>query len=162
MPRATSRAKAAKEVQYIPPDMLELDPEVIEHFLSQGQKLRWVRFLLGGKEDAKNLRKKVREGWEPVNIEEVPEHLQADFERGQVSRIEGVIINGDVALYRIPVEKSEARQKYYEGTAVDQEQAVNRSLMKYSNRAMPIQDTSQSRTTTGRKPAKIGAVSEEG
>lgn len=159
MPRATTRDRQSKAVQYVPPNQLNLSKDVEDFFAQQGYKLRWVRHQLNGQDDVKNLVTKAKEGWELVKFDDLPEHLQGDFELGTSGRTEGVILNADVALAKIPVEMAEARSDYYRGMANAQEDAVNANLMQHSTRDMPIHQESRSRTTTGRKPA-IGALTD--
>lgn len=157
---SAQRARKESKVVYTPPNVTEIDPIIEEHFANEGAKLRWVRWQLNGREDVKNLTRKKREGWSLVTADELPEGFAADFEIGQDGRTEGIIINGDVALAKIPVEMAEARKEYYEGNAVAQEEAVNLQLQRNSSREMPILNESRSKATTGRKPADFGATEE--
>jgi len=159
MARASTRKTTSRKKQYVPPNMLEIPQEVQYHFKKDGYKLRWVRQSLQGKDDAKNLVKRQREGWEWVQKDEIPESLQNDFEIG-TGRTEGAIVNNDLVLAKIPVEIAESRQEYYEDMANSQVDAVDQYLSQNSSRNMPIHNESKSRATTGRKPAEFGAISE--
>lgn len=156
----STRARKTKEVHYVPPNVLDVDEGLRDWFLSRGMKLRWIRHSVSGRDDTKNMIKKEREGWVPVTNDELPEEYQTSFEVGGHGKTEGIVVNNDVMLAKIPVEMAQARQDYYEQLSMDQEDGVNRQLMQNSSRSMPILNESRSTTTRGRKPANFGGISD--
>ena len=77
-----NREKSARPKQWKRADVLpEVDP-------MPGYKPRWVRVSSLGKADPKNISAKLREGWEPVRIEEQP---NLKFMRDENSRFKDKI-----------------------------------------------------------------------
>ena len=69
MPRSTeSRNQTQRPQQWMPPELL---PEPDKQ---PGYKYRWIRVMLTGQADARNISSKIREGWEPVKVEEQPQY----------------------------------------------------------------------------------------
>lgn len=156
----TSRSTKSREVVYTPPENIKLDVGLQEYFNGQGYKLRWIRYMLDGKDDVKNWLKREKEGWVPVKNDELPAEYQGVFDIGGAGKTEGVVTNNDVILAKIPVEMARARQDYYEGLAQDQIDAVNAQLLS-GNRKMPGFNESHTKTTRGRPPANFGASRSE-
>jgi len=162
----TTRAGAERERNekvevYIPPNDTELDPYLVDYYKEEGMVLRWIRFKIEGRPDTENLINKQREGWQLVTADELPEGFTNMFEIGHDGRVEGVIVQGDLALGKIPVGKARARKEYYENKAIETERAINLQLQRTSSREMPIINESKSKATTGRKPAEFGATAED-
>ena len=61
-----SRVNAARPMTWAPPTLLP-DPAPQE-----GWDFRWIRISTQGQNDPMNLSSKLREGWEPVRVEEQP------------------------------------------------------------------------------------------
>lgn len=160
MARQATRKTTKRARKYVPVNLLSVPEEVEAHFRKQGFKLRWVRHMIRGNDDVKSLTTRLREGWEFVKQTDIPEHLQNDFEIGS-GRVEGSIVNADVVLMKIPVELAEERNDYFVEMANRQLDATANQLQRTSSRDMPIVNESTSETTTGRKPAKIGAITED-
>jgi len=151
-----TRAKKTKEVVYRPPEERKLGSELQGFFTSQGYRLRWIRHQVEGKDDVKSWLKRENEGYVPVKPEELPSEYQAIFDIGTSGKSEGLIMNHDTILCKIPLQNFEARKKFYEQRAVNQEQAVNDQLLQ-GNKKMPGFNNSHSSTTRGRPPAKFGS-----
>ena len=62
----SNRAMQERPTQWRPAELL---PEPDK---APGYAYRWVRISFNGKRDPKNFSQKMREGWEPVTIEEQP------------------------------------------------------------------------------------------
>ena len=61
-----TRAMSERPKQWTPPELLpEPDKQA-------GYAYRWIRVSMLGQADPRNLSSKLREGWEPVRIEEQP------------------------------------------------------------------------------------------
>jgi len=104
---------------------------------SDGFVYRWLRKSYLGQEDPVNMSRHMREGWEPVDPKEHPElALFADpKQRGQTQIIEV----GGLVLARLPVERNEARKRYYEQLTAQQMKSVDQQLMnEQTDSRMPI------------------------
>lgn len=160
----TSRETEAKVETYTPPFSYDIPEEVREQFASKGYHLRWVRIVIENGDDIKNIADRRREGYEPVTISELPEEFRDLFEVRSVgqlasSKYANVVTVGDLALFKITLAKAQARHKYYEDMAANNERAVL-SRMEGSNKRMdrllPIQNDSTSTVRVGTKPAEFG------
>ena len=130
---------------------LDIPQAVKDKFNSQGMTLRWVRISLSGEDDYKNVGKRQREGWTFVSPEEVPELASSSIVR-EDGRYKGVVSNGDVALAKMPIEKSEARRNHQLKKHKMQEDSLDARLRAESDSRMPITNSSKSTVTKGREP----------
>ena len=92
-----------------------------------GYDYRWVRVSTLGQKDARNLSAALREGWEPVGIEEQPKFkMLADPD----SRFKDNIEVAGLLLCKTPTEFVEQRRDYYAQTTAAQSDAVDNNFMK--------------------------------
>lgn len=134
-----ARANTQRPTSWKPPNLLP-DPNPRE-----GVVYRWVRTSTMGISDATNVSTRMREGWEPVPAEEVPE-LQIMSDKN--SRFPGNVEVGGLLLCRNSVENSNDRRRYYEGVAQNQIRAMDQALMRESDPRMPLHQPSRRSTTT--------------
>jgi hypothetical protein len=112
-----------------------------------GYVYRWVRTATLNTADPRNLSGKLREGWEPVQVEEQPKFkLLIDPN----SRFSGNIEIGGLLLCKCPTELMEQRNEYFARQARSQEEAVNNNLMRQSDPRMPIFNERKSSTSFGK------------
>lgn len=135
------REMAERPKQWRPPELLpEPDRE-------EGFEYRWIRVSTLNTPDPRNLSSKLREGWEPVRIEEQPKFkLLVDPD----GRFKDNIEIGGLLLCKTPKEFVEQQQAYYAEQTRAQEQAVDNNLMRQSDSRMPIFKESKSSVTIGR------------
>jgi hypothetical protein len=111
-----------------------------------GYSYRWIRVSTLNAADPRNLSAKLREGWEPVRIEEQPKfQLLADPN----SRFKDNIEIGGLLLCKTPTELVEQRNAYFAGQAQNQTEAVDSNLMRQSDPRMPLFNERKSTTTFG-------------
>ena len=111
-----------------------------------GFSYRWIRVSTLNTADPRNLSAKLREGWEPVKVEEQPKfQLLID----PTSRIKDNIEIGGLLLCKTPVEFVEQRNAYYSKQTQDQTDAVDNNLMRQSDPRMPLFKESKSSSTFG-------------
>ena len=91
-----------------------------------GFKYRWIRVSMNGQADPRNLSRAIREGWEPVRVEEQPK-LQMLIDPN--SRFKDNIEIGGLVLCKTPEELVEQRNKYYSDQTAAQTLAVDNNLM---------------------------------
>lgn len=125
----TTRAMSERPKQWMPPEMLpEPDKEA-------GFAYRWIRVSMLNQTDPRNLSAKIREGWEPVRVEEQPKFkLLVDPN----SRFKDNIEIGGLLLCKTPEEFIDQRSKYYKDQTLAQTEAVDNNLMRQSDPRMPI------------------------
>jgi hypothetical protein len=127
--------------QWMPPELLpEPDKQA-------GFSYRWIRTSTLNQADPRNLSTKIREGWEPVTVEEQPKFkLLVD----PTSRFGDNIEIGGLLLCKTPTSFVEQRNKYYADQTKAQTEAVDNNLMRQSDARMPIFKESRSTTSFGK------------
>jgi len=125
----TTRQQTERPKQWRPPELLpEPDKQA-------GFAYRWIRVSMLNNADPRNLSSKLREGWEPVKVEEQPKYrLLADPD----SRFKDNIEVGGLLLCKIPEEFVHARFEYENNQTAAQAEAVDNSLMRQSDARMPL------------------------
>jgi len=136
-----TRALTERPKQWMPPELLpEPDKQA-------GFAYRWIRVSMLNNADPRNLSSKLREGWEPVKLEEQPKFsLLAD----PTSRFKDNIEIGGLLLCKTPEEFVEQQQDYIARQTQAQTEAVDNNLMRQSDVRMPIFQERRSSTTFGR------------
>jgi hypothetical protein len=124
-----TREMKERPKQWTPPELLpEPDKEA-------GYAYRWIRVSMLGQADPRNLSSKLREGWEPVRIEEQPK-FSLLIDPG--SRFKDNIEIGGLLLCKVPEEFVGQRSAYYQNQTQAQTEAVDNNLMRQSDPRMPL------------------------
>jgi hypothetical protein len=112
-----------------------------------GYAYRWVRTSTLNTADPRNLSAKLREGWEPVALEEQPKfQLLVDPN----SRFKDNIEIGGLLLCKTPIEFVTQRNAYYAKQSDAQTDAVDNNLMRQSDPRMPLFNERKSTTSFGK------------
>jgi hypothetical protein len=135
-----SRTAYARPEMWAPPEILPT-PDPIE-----GYSLRYVRTAIHGQDDAPSYGRAVREGYEPVTIEEQP-RLAALCD--PTSRHKGCIEIGGLLLMKTPIEFVRQREAHYAKITRQAQQAVDNSLMKENDPRMPLFNERKTKVTFG-------------
>jgi hypothetical protein len=124
-----TRATSERPKQWAPAELLpEPDKQA-------GFAYRWIRVSMLNQLDPRNLSSKIREGWEPVRIEEQPKFkLLVDPN----SRYKDNIEIGGLLLCKTPEEFVGQRSEYYRNQTQAQTEAVDNNLMRQSDPRMPL------------------------
>ena len=124
-----TREMAVRPTQWQQPELLpEPDKE-------PGFAYRWIRVSTLNTSDPRNLSAKLREGWEPVRLEEQPKfQLLADPN----SRFKDNVEIGGLLLCKTPVEFVDQRNSHYAKQADAQMKAVENTLMRQNDPRMPL------------------------
>lgn len=126
--------------QWMPPDLLpEPDKQA-------GYVYRWIRVSMLNNADPRNISSKMREGWEPVTLEEQPKFKLLANPNGQFK--DNIEIGG-LLLCKIPTDFVEQRKKHYDKLTQQQAEAVDNNLMRQSDARMPIFKEGKSTSTKG-------------
>jgi hypothetical protein len=136
-----SRETQERPKQWAPAELLpEPDKEA-------GFAYRWIRVATLNSADPRNLSAKLREGWEPVRIEEQPKfQLLVDPN----SRYKDNIEIGGLLLCKTPIEFVEQRNEHYSKQTQAQTEAVDNNLMRQSDPRMPIFQERKSSNSFGK------------
>jgi hypothetical protein len=135
-----SRALTERPKRWMPPELLpEPDKQA-------GYEYRWIRVSMLGKQDGRNVSTKIREGWEPVKLQEQP---QFKLLTDPTTRFEDGIEIGGLLLCKTPEEFVEQRKNYYANQNQLQAEAVDNNLMRQSDPRMPIFKERKSSTSFG-------------
>ena len=136
-----TRELTERPKQWRPPELLpEPDKEA-------GYSYRWIRVSMLNQADPRNLSSKLREGWEPVRIEEQPKFKRLVDPDG---RFKDNIEIGGLLLCKTPTEFVEQQQAYYAEMTQKQTEAVDNNLMRQSDARMPIFKESRSSSSFGK------------
>ena len=112
-----------------------------------GYAYRWIRVANLNAADPRNLSAKLREGWEPVALEEQPKfRLLADPQ----SRFKDNIEIGGLLLCKTPKEFVDQRNAHFAKQTQAQSDAVDNSLMRQSDPRMPLFNERKSSTSFGK------------
>ena len=151
---AEERTNNTREEEYTfeEPDMLAIPESVRDRFSANGLTLRWIRVLLKGEDDYTNVGKRMQDGWEWVELDEVPEMALSSYVK-EGGRYSGSVCRGDLALAKMPLAKANARKEFYENRSSEMMDAVDRQLQNSSDSKMPIRNRSKSQVSTGKTPS---------
>jgi hypothetical protein len=136
-----TRAVQERPKQWAPPELL---PEPDKQ---PGFAYRWIRVSTLNNSDPRNLSAKLREGWEPVKIEEQPKfQLLIDPN----SRFKDNIEVGGLLLCKTPAELVDQRNSYYQQQSEGQIESVDNNLMRQNDPRMPLFNERKSSTSFGK------------
>jgi hypothetical protein len=112
-----------------------------------GYAYRWVRVSTQGQADPRNISSKLREGWEPVKIEEQPKfRMLVDPD----SRFKDNIEVAGLLLCKAPEELMKQRKEYFAGKNQAQMESVDNNFMRESDARMPLFREKKSTTSFGK------------
>jgi hypothetical protein len=135
------RTVQERPTQWSQPDLL---PEPDK---KPGYSYRWVRVSTLNNADPRNLSAKLREGWEPVPVEEQPRFtLLID----PASRFKDNIEIGGLLLCMTPTEFVQQRNDHFAKQTQAQTDAVDNSFMRQSDVRMPLFKENKSSSSFGR------------
>lgn len=136
-----TRAVSERPMQWMQPELL---PEPDKH---PDYAYRWIRVSTLNTADPRNLSAKLREGWEPVSVEEQPKfRLLVDPN----SRYKENIEIGGLLLCKTPKDFVRQRNEYFAQQTQAQTEAVDNNLMRQSDPRMPLFKERKSATSFGK------------
>ena len=111
-----------------------------------GYSYRWVRVATLNEKDPRNISAKLREGWEPVRIEEQPQfRMLVDPD----SRFKDNIEVAGLLLFKVPYEFMEHRREHFERLTQAQSESVDNNFMRENDPRMPLFRERNSKTSFG-------------
>ena len=136
-----TRAIQERPKQWMQPELL---PEPDKQ---PGYNYRWIRVSTMNNADPRNISAKLREGWEPVPIEEQPKfRLLADPN----SRFKDNIEVGGLLLCKTPADFVKQRNDHFAKVTQSQTEAVDNSFMRQSDARMPLFQERKSSSSFGK------------
>jgi hypothetical protein len=137
----TTRAVQERPKQWAQPELLP-EPDKMP-----GYNYRWIRVSTMNNADPRNLSAKLREGWEPVSVEEQPKfRLLADPN----SRFKDNIEVGGLLLCKTPTDFVDQRNAHFAKVTQSQTDAVDNSFMRQSDARMPLFQERKSSSSFGK------------
>lgn len=134
------RERSTRPTAWAPPSLLP-DP-----LPQDGWVFRWIRRAFMGADDAMNVSTRMREGWEPVRLEDHPE-LKLGF---ATDRVKGNVEVGGLILCKAPAELMAQRDQYFRQQARMQMDAVNNSYLRENDPRMPKFSEEKTEVSFGR------------
>jgi len=124
-----TRVTFERPKQWMPAELLpEPDKE-------PGYAYRWIRVSTLGNADARNISKHLREGLEPVRVEEQPKFsLLIDPN----SRFKDNIEIGGLLLCKYPTEFAQQRREFFDRQTQAQKDGVDNTFMRQNDVRMPL------------------------
>jgi hypothetical protein len=111
-----------------------------------GYAYRWVRVSTLGQNDPRNISAALREGWEPVGIEEQP---QFKFLTDPDSRFKDNIEVAGLLLCKVPEELMEQRRAHFDRMTKAQTESVDNNFMRENDPRMPLFKERSTKTSFG-------------
>jgi hypothetical protein len=136
-----TRVTAERPTYWAPPELL---PEPDKQ---PGYAYRWIRVSTMNQSDPRNISSKLREGWEPVAIEEQPKYRLLTSGDG---KFKDNIEIGGLLLCKTPQEFVNQRNAHYAKQTQAQTEAVDNNLMRQSDPRMPLFNERKSSTSFGK------------
>jgi hypothetical protein len=112
-----------------------------------GYAYRWIRVSTLNEKDPRNISAKLREGWEPVSINEQPQFkLMVDPD----SRFKDNVEVAGLLLCKAPKELMDQRKGYFASKNQAQMDSVDNNFMRESDARMPLFREKKSSTSFGK------------
>ena len=141
-----TREKETRRKPWSPPSRLDAPPA------PEGYRHRWLRAEVNGSLDNQNIYSKLREGYELVRLEDLPEEYRGMLPTMDDGKHAGVVAVGGLLLARIPDETVEERNDYFRKKAQEQLHAVDNEMMRENaHSSMRLQAPERSSRTTFRQ-----------
>lgn len=103
----------------------DIPQDVIDMFARDDYELRWVRYLVGGEEDLKNLYARERDGYEFVKASELPEHFLSGLKLYDGRARQGLVTSGDLCLVKVDKDLRNSRRAFFAKKTRDELQAAD-------------------------------------
>lgn len=122
-----TRDTSQRKKSWQPPQLLP-DPTP-----QDGYVFKWVRAVFDrNRDDKANYNKRLREGWEPVQVQDHPELM---MEIG-VTQTSGIVETGGLILCKMPAEFAEQRRRYYQDRTEQITEAAEEGYLRDDNEVM--------------------------
>ena len=114
-----------RRTTYMRASETQIPQEIVEMFAKKDWSLRWVRYLMGGDEDYNSLRKRVNEGYEFVQADELPAWYRNTLRIVDGRNRKGMVTVGDLCLMKADPRLIKSRVDFYQAEADRQAKAAD-------------------------------------
>jgi len=112
-----------------------------------GYAYRWIRISTLGSRDPRNISGKLREGWEPVRIEEQPQFRMLVDSKSEFK--DNIEVAG-LLLCKTPTDFMRQRKAHYSQITRNQMSSVDNSFMRENDKRMPLFSEKKSTVSFGK------------
>lgn len=148
-----TRKQEVRAQEWKEPNELEIPEELVARLRAEDFEPRWIRLMLGGREDANNVMTRLREGYVFVSRESV-EDIWPEVPSYEHGKHGNLIVVGDLALAKLPISISTSRKRAMAEKTQALTEAIDRNLWenspKHLNQMMPVSNNSRSQVFRGR------------
>lgn len=145
---------------YRPRGIQDVPPSLRKKLEAEGYHVHWVRVMLDGKTDTENLAEVAHKGYEPVDVNDIPENVLKTMQVSDVAGFKGLIVSKDSALFKVPQERYDEIREYYRGIADSQLRGVNENIRQNAaihGLDIKLFDESESKVAVGKNARKVMA-----
>ena len=121
----SSRSRSARKTNYERVSETQIPDEVIAHFEAEDWVLGFKRWRLDGKQQDAHIASKLREGWEFVTMDELPDWYQSFFDTESYKSRDECVVVKDMVLMKADKAMIEDRRQYYRQLAKNELNAVD-------------------------------------
>ena len=148
-----SRARPRRKVVYEAQSLTSIPQDVVDAFEKRDWKLRFIRYLINGEQDIRNLSKRKNEGWEFVTAKELTdldlEWYLTTFQAEDTRNFKGLLISGDSVLAKADVELIQSRTDHFDKITKAELEAAD---VYTQTRKHGFQDLGSKSSITSREP----------
>ena len=124
-----TRTQTERPKTWQPPQSLpDPDPQ-------PGYRFHWKRVSLNNRDDSKNISSMLREGYEPVRLEDQPKYRMLAEKSDRFP--DGILI-GELLLCKIPEELVEQRNAFWQQKGRAEAESVEKNFLNESDPRMPL------------------------
>ncbi len=156
----TEKARPRQFEPYRPRGIQDIPPALLNKMTAEGYHLHWVRVTIDGEMDSENLAEVAHKGYEPVQIQDVPENILKTLKISDVAGFKGLIVSKDSALFKIPESRFQEIRKYYQDIADMQLRGVNDQIRQNASvhgLEVKLYDESRSKVSRGENSRQVMA-----
>lgn len=128
--RKEDRERPKRKTTYQEYRETDIPDEIVEMFKKDGWHLRFLRYYSEGKPDYRYLSKREREGFEFVQLDELPDWYKSAFILEDDRHRKGLLVSGDVVLAKAPLELIEDRRRHINEKTDSYVNAVDINVLK--------------------------------
>ena len=127
-----TRSQDTRRKVYQPVVETKIPQDVQDAFRGEGYELRLIRWSITGKEDYRNLHRRVQEGYEFVTAKELKDlapHFASTLKSQSTSIAKGILTIGDNCLMKVDIDLRDSRREYFKKKTHQEVQAVDINVL---------------------------------
>lgn len=147
---ATRGSRPERKKTYERPRNTQIPEELQEHFRKTGYEVRPIRYIVAGVEELSYLANRESEGYEFVEVSELPEWYLKRVRQVDTKTRNGLITVGDCCLMKIDVNLRQSRRDFFAEVTEQENEAVD--IHSYTKKNFRTAG-SKRQTVIGREPS---------